>query len=170
MNRQIIFLLLISICLSLAACDIESNYAPVTEINTIEPIPKTGIYRTNSNLPIASWKWPAKGKVIRSFSSLNKGINIAGTQGEPIYAAATGKVVYCGDGLRGYGNLIIIKHNNLYLSAYAHNETVMVKEGDLVNQGQKIAEMGDTGSNKTMLHFEIRRAGKPIDPTSLLRS
>jgi lipoprotein NlpD len=120
------------------------------------------------NYPITAWIWPAKGKIINTFSSYNKGINIAGSRGEAIHAAAAGKVVYCGDGLRGYGNLIIIKHNSLYLSAYAHNRKVYVREGDWVRQGQKIAEMGNTGSDKVMLHFEIRRAGKPIDPASLL--
>lgn len=117
----------------------------------------------------AKWVWPAKGKVVSGFSSLNKGLNIAGHEGEPIYAAAAGKVVYCGNGLRGYGNLIILKHNSLYLSAYAHNRVIFVKEGQSVAKGQKIAEMGNTGSDKVMLHFEIRRAGKPVNPLSLYR-
>lgn len=117
----------------------------------------------------AKWIWPAKGKVIANFSAQNKGINIAGHQGEPVYAAAAGKVVYCGNGLRGYGNLIILKHNSLYLSAYAHNQSIFVKEGQSVMKGQKIADMGSTGADKTMLHFEIRRAGKPVDPLSMYR-
>lgn len=119
------------------------------------------------NISSKGWVWPAKGKVIASFSDNNKGINIAGHRGEPIYAAQAGKVVYCGNGLRGYGNLIILKHNSLYLSAYAHNQAIFVKEGQTVSKGQKIAEMGSSGSNKVMLHFEIRRAGKPISPLSL---
>ncbi len=117
---------------------------------------------------IVEWLRPAKGRIINSFSRLNKGVNIAGHLGDAIYAAAPGKVVYCGDGLRGYGNLVIIKHNSIYLSAYAHNSVVFVKEGDWVKQGQKIAEMGSTGSDRVMLHFEIRRAGKSVDPMKLL--
>lgn len=119
------------------------------------------------NYTMSKWTWPAQGKVIAYFSSTNKGINIASRKGEPIYAIGPGKIVYAGSGLRSYGYLIIIKHNSLYLSAYAHNQHVFVKEGDWVKQGQKIAEMGSTGTNKTMLHFEIRRAGKPINPMSL---
>jgi lipoprotein NlpD len=118
---------------------------------------------------VAGWKWPARGKIINGFSATNKGVNIAGREGESIYAMAGGKVVYSGNGLRGYGNLVIIKHNNLYLSAYAHCRWVLVKDGDWVKKGQKIAEMGNTGSDKTMLHFEIRRAGKPVNPLILFR-
>lgn len=112
------------------------------------------------------WLMPAKG----SISTIQKGINIVGRLGEPIHAAASGKVVYSGSGLRGYGNLILIKHNQLYFSAYAHNRINLVREGQQVKQGQKIAEMGNTGTNKVMLYFEIRRAGKPIDPIPLLKS
>lgn len=122
------------------------------------------------NFSASAWAWPAHGKIINSFSPANKGINIAGRHGEPIYAAASGKIVYSGSGLRGYGNLIIIKHNSLYLSAYAHSSRVLVKDGDWVKKGQKISEMGNTGTNKTMLHFEIRRAGKPVDPFTLYRT
>lgn len=114
-----------------------------------------------------AWLWPAKGKIINSFSTLNKGINIAGRRGESIHAAAAGTVVYSGDGLRGYGNLVILKHDSLYLSAYAHNKINFVKEGDKVKQGQVIGQMGETGTDKVMLHFEIRRAGRPINPITL---
>lgn len=116
------------------------------------------------------WVWPAKGKVIGQFSdSANlKGIDIAGTMGEPIYASAAGKVVYAGSGLRGYGKLIIIKHNATYLSAYAHNSALLVKEGQQVARGQEIAQMGNTDADKVMLHFEIRRYGKPMDPEKFL--
>lgn len=114
--------------------------------------------------PIRGWQWPTKGKIIARYSNLNKGINIKGKAGQPIIAAAAGKVVYCGNGLRGYGNLIILKHNDLYLSAYAHNRAILVKEGQQVKKGQRIATMGNTGTNQTMLHFEIRKAGKPLDP------
>lgn len=114
------------------------------------------------------WICPAHGSVINLFSLQTRGINIAGRKGQPIYAAASGKVVYSGNGLRGYGNLIIIKHNSLFLSAYAHNTQIFVKEGNWVRKGQKIAGMGNTGTDKIMLHFEIRRAGKPINPLLML--
>lgn len=123
---------------------------------------------TSSSSAVSVWRWPAKGKVITPYSSQNKGINIAGRQGDAIFAAAGGVVVYSGDGLRGYGNLIIIKHNNVFLSAYAHCRRVLVHEGQSVLKGQKIAEMGHSGSEKTMLHFEIRQAGNPLDPLTLL--
>ena len=113
------------------------------------------------------WRWPAQGKVIATFSSqntLNKGIDIEGRLGEPVVAAAPGMVVYAGDGIRGYGNLLIIKHNETYLSAYGHNSKVLVKEQQVVKDGEKIAEIGRSGTDKTKLHFEIRREGKPIDP------
>ena len=94
----------------------------------------------------------------------NKGVDIAGKAGEPVLAAADGKVVYAGAGLRGYGNLIIIKHNNTYLTAYAHNQSLMVKEDQTVKKGQKIAEMGNSDADRVKLHFEVRRQGKPVDP------
>ncbi|HEX6794735.1 MAG TPA: peptidoglycan DD-metalloendopeptidase family protein [Casimicrobiaceae bacterium] len=116
------------------------------------------------------WAWPAKGKIVTAFSETAnlKGIDIAGTAGEPVRASAAGRVVYAGDGLRGYGKLIIIKHNNTYLSAYAHNREILVKEGQQVTRGQKIAEMGKTDADQVKLHFEIRRHGKPMDPTKFL--
>lgn len=117
----------------------------------------------------SGWMWPAQGRVVHTFSAMNKGVDIANQLGSPIYAAAAGKVVYSGSGLRGYGNLLIIKHNHIYLSAYAHNSVILVKEGDRVKKGQKIAEMGDTGSNRVMLHFEIRREGKPVNPLSIFK-
>jgi lipoprotein NlpD len=98
----------------------------------------------------------------------NKGIDIAGKAGDPVLAAADGRVVYAGSGLRGYGNLIIIKHNNTYLTAYAHNRSLLVKEDQAVRQGQRIAEMGSTDSDQVKLHFEIRRQGKPVDPVRYL--
>jgi lipoprotein NlpD len=116
------------------------------------------------------WLWPAKGRVIAGFSdSANlKGIDIAGTAGEPVLAAAPGRVVYAGSGLRGYGKLVIIKHNKTYLSAYAHNREILVKEGQQVQRGQKIAEMGNSDADQVKLHFEIRRLGKPMDPARYL--
>lgn len=232
------WMLVCIICLGMVACDSTPTYAPVSDVNTIEPLPASGVHRVTPgetlyeiawrygldyrylaalnhlsppyylrkgqtlylrnkiNLPnkkmpalvvtkatppmfkpiiekaeptnvVSKWVWPAKGKVITPFSVSHKGINIAGREGEPIVAVAAGKVVYAGDGLRTYGNLIIIKHNSLYLSAYAHNKELLVKEGEWVQQGQKIAEMGHTGTDRVILHFEMRRAGKPIDPVSL---
>ena len=116
-----------------------------------------------------SLAWPVRGQLLNSFDdSKNKGINIGGTPGEAVKAAADGRVVYAGNGLRGYGNLIIIKHDATFLTAYAHNRALMVKEGDAVTRGQKIAEMGNTDSDRVMLHFEVRRQGKPVDPLKYL--
>jgi len=116
------------------------------------------------------WNMPAQGKLIAGFSesSNNKGIDIAGKRGDPVIASAPGKVVYSGSGLRGYGKLVIIKHNKTFLSAYAHNDKVLVKEGQSVTRGQKIAAMGSTDTNQVKLHFEIRRFGKPVDPAKYL--
>ena len=113
--------------------------------------------------------WPAQGSLIASFDEAkNKGFDIAGKAGDPILAAADGRVVYAGSGLRGYGNLIILKHNNIFLTAYAHNQTLLVKEDQTVKRGQKIAEMGNTDADQVKLHFEIRRQGKPVDPAKFL--
>jgi lipoprotein NlpD len=116
------------------------------------------------------WVWPTKGKVVGSFSETAnlKGIDIAGTAGQPVLASAAGTVVYAGTGLRGYGKLIIVKHNKTYLSAYAHNRDILVKEGQAVVKGQKIAEMGNTDATEVKLHFEIRRLGRPMDPVRYL--
>jgi len=117
------------------------------------------------------WVWPTSGPVIRPFSPDGigkKGIDIGGRQGQSVVAAAAGKIVYSGSGLKGYGKLIIIKHNKRYLSAYAHNRSLTTKEGDWVRQGQRIAEMGNTDAARVMLHFEIRRHGKPVDPLKYL--
>jgi lipoprotein NlpD len=117
------------------------------------------------------WAWPTVGAatVLAGFDEQkNKGIDIGGRAGDPVYASADGRVVYAGAGLRGYGNLIILKHNNTYLTAYAHNQSLLVKEDQNVRKGQKIAEMGSTDSDRVKLHFEIRRLGKPVDPTRYL--
>ncbi|GAO35155.1 peptidase M23 [Sulfuricella sp. T08] len=119
------------------------------------------------------WMWPTVGKVIAPFnetSSNGKGLDIDGKSGQPVLAAGPGKVVYSGNGLRGYGKLVIIKHNKTYLSAYAHNHKILVKEGQSVTRGQKIAEMGDSDADQVKLHFEIRRFGKPVDPIKYLPS
>ena len=116
------------------------------------------------------WAWPTKGRIIAGFSDTAnlKGIDIAGTAGQAVHASAPGRVVYAGNGLRGYGKLIIIKHNATYLSAYAHNREILVKEGQQVTRGQKIAEMGNTDADQVKLHFEIRRQGRPMDPSKYL--
>lgn len=115
------------------------------------------------------WAWPTKGKIVTGFNETsNKGIDIAGTTGQAVNAAAAGKVIYSGSDLRGYGKLVIIKHNAAYLSVYAHNSQILVKEGQQLVRGQKIAEMGNTDSNSVKLHFEIRRQGKSVDPSKYL--
>ncbi len=115
------------------------------------------------------WAWPANGPVIVPFDEAHsKGIVIGGKAGDPVYAASDGRVVYAGSGLRGYGNLLIVKHNDTYLTAYAHNQTLLVKEDQVVRRGQRIAEMGSTDADSVQLHFEIRRLGKPVDPMKLL--
>ncbi len=143
--------------------------APVTApvVSSTEP---TASSMTSSS-PISSWRWPTDGKVIENFSSSeggNKGIDIAGSKGQAIIATADGRVVYAGNALRGYGNLIIIKHNDDYLSAYAHNDTMLVREQQEVKAGQKIATMGSTGTSSTRLHFEIRYKGKSVNPLQYL--
>jgi lipoprotein NlpD len=113
--------------------------------------------------------WPVRGPILGTFDDAkNKGLNIGGAAGDPVNASADGRVVYSGNGLRGYGNLIIIKHDATFLTAYAHNRALMVKEGDAVTKGQKIAEMGNSDSDRVMLHFEVRRQGKPVDPLKYL--
>jgi lipoprotein NlpD len=115
------------------------------------------------------WGWPTSGRVLAGFSDPgNKGVDVGGKIGDPVYASASGRVVYSGTGLRGYGRLVIIKHNKTYLSAYAHNHQILVKEGQQVVKGQKIAEVGDTDADGPRLHFEIRRLGKPVDPLKYL--
>jgi lipoprotein NlpD len=114
------------------------------------------------------WMWPIKGKVLASFTEASKGVDIGGRKGAPVLAAAGGRVVYAGAGLRGYGKLVIIKHNNTWLSAYAHNDNILVKEQQDVRKGQKIAEMGSSDADQVKLHFEVRRNGKPVDPAKVL--
>ncbi len=118
-----------------------------------------------------SWQWPTKGKIIGTFSareSGKKGLDIAGKKGQPVYSASGGQVVYSGSGLRGYGNLVIIKHNDTFFSAYAHNHRLYVKEKQKVKKGQHIADMGSSEAKRAMLHFEVRRNGKPVDPKRYL--
>ncbi len=139
--------------------------APPPAAATSKPAPAAADLSTDSG-----WIWPANGPLLHGFNqgSNPKGVAIGGETGQPIFASATGKVVYSGSGLRGYGKLIIIKHSDTYLSVYAHNKTLLVKEGERVVRGQKIAEMGDSDSQRASLHFEIRRLGKPVDPLQYL--
>ena len=120
-------------------------------------------------VPAGGWTWPARGQLIRGFGKGNRGgIDIAGQRGQPVVAARDGRVVYTGSGLVGYGRLVIVKHGERLLSAYAHNDRVLVKEGQTVRAGQKIAEMGSTGAERVKLHFEVRRDGKPLNPLKYL--
>ncbi|MDA7087392.1 peptidoglycan DD-metalloendopeptidase family protein [Pseudomonas sp. SA3-5] len=145
------------------------------QAQTKSPVP---IKTTQATTPLhavarsaSGWAWPATGVVIGRFSSngsLNKGIDIAGDLGQPVLAASDGSVVYAGSGLRGYGELLIIKHSDTYVSAYGHNRRLLVQEGQQVKAGQTIAEMGSTGADRVKLHFEIRRQGKPVDPMQYL--
>ena len=143
--------------------------APVTApvVSTSEPVASS----QTASAPVSAWRWPTEGKVIENFSSSeggNRGIDIAGSKGQSITATADGRVVYAGNALRGYGNLIIIKHNDDYLSAYAHNDTMLVREQQEIKAGQKIATMGSTGTSSTRLHFEIRYKGKSVNPLQFL--
>jgi lipoprotein NlpD len=158
---------------------------PITsraEVKQEKPVDKKSLNTAQSEKPIQEkpqqdlttdtgirLSWPSKGEVVERFDEgKNKGIGIAGKSGDPIQSAADGKVVYAGNSLRGYGNLVIVKHDNTYLTAYAHNRTLLVKEGDAVKKSQKIAEMGNTDSDRVKLHFELRKNGKPVDPSAYL--
>jgi lipoprotein NlpD len=138
------------------------------QVASVPPVSPTPAPAGEEDVP---WAWPTTGAatVVASFDEQkNKGLDIAGKPGDPVLASADGRVVYAGAGLRGYGNLIILKHNNTYLSAYAHNQTLLVKEDQTVRKGQKIAEMGSSDADRVKLHFEIRRQGKPVDPARYL--
>jgi len=135
-------------------------------VRKAEPIKQPVL--TNISNSSLKWQWPADGSIIGRFGTANKGIDIAGKLGDAVRASASGDVVYSGSGLLGYGQLIIVKHNDQFLSAYAHNRVLLVKEGDSVKAGDKIAEIGSSGTEKVKLHFEIRRDGKPVDPEQYL--
>jgi lipoprotein NlpD len=142
---------------------------PETKPEASGPAPGTMV--TANDDERLSWMWPATGRIVATFDDgKNKGIDIAGKLGQQVVAAGSGKVMYAGSGIRGYGNLVIVKHSNTLLSAYAHNKAIVVKEGDTVSKGQVIAEMGDTDADSVKLHFEIRQQGKPVDPTRFLPS
>ena len=150
------------------------NTAPVNQPVQVQNQPVASQPIPQDNAPVAStiaWRWPTSGNVVQGFSSSdggNKGIDIGGSRGQAVNAAAGGRVVYAGNALRGYGNLIIIKHNDDFLSAYAHNDSILVKDQQEVKAGQQIAKMGNTGTNDVKLHFEIRYKGKSVDPTRYL--
>jgi len=142
--------------------------APAGSTSTTTPVNTPVVAGARSP---SGWAWPTNGVLIAKFSSngsLNKGIDIAGDLGQPVLAASDGSVVYAGSGLRGYGELVIIKHSDTYVSAYGHNRRLLVREGQQVKAGQTIAEMGSTGTDRVKLHFEIRRQGKPVDPLEFL--
>lgn len=133
--------------------------------------PTTRAATAQAPMPVAGWQWPNSGKPFMGFAGgdrPHKGIDFAGRAGDPVLAANNGSVVYAGSGVRGYGNLLIVKHDTAFLSAYAHNSKLLVKEGDVVRGGQKIAEMGDSGTDRVKLHFELRKYGSPVDPLKVL--
>jgi lipoprotein NlpD len=151
-----------------AAAASAPHSAPAPSVASVPPVSSTPAPAGEDELP---WGWPTAGggTIVAGFDEQrNKGLDIAGKAGDPVLASADGRVVYAGAGLRGYGNLIILKHNNTFLSAYAHNQTLLVKEDQTVRKGQKIAEMGSSDADRVKLHFEIRRQGKPVDPARYL--
>ena len=163
-----------------APANTASATAPASNTATVRPpasaanppnasTPTNNLANSDSAEETVSFQWPTRGNVLAGFDEVkNKGIDIAGKAGDPVLAAADGKVVYAGSGLRGYGNLVILKHNNTYLTAYAHNQSLLVKEDQAIKRGQKIAEMGNSDADQVKLHFEIRRQGKPVDPAKYL--
>ncbi|MDB5744485.1 MAG: LysM peptidoglycan-binding protein [Polaromonas sp.] len=145
--------------------------APVQPATGVRPgaAPPAPVISSSGSDEDVGWIWPAQGPLVAGFDEAkNKGLDISGKAGDAVVASADGRVVYSGAGLRGYGNLIILKHNNTFLTAYAHNKTLLVKEDQTVKRGQKIAEMGNSDAEKVKLHFEIRRQGKPVDPAKYL--
>jgi murein DD-endopeptidase MepM/ murein hydrolase activator NlpD len=153
------------------ALDAPLKLGQVSETSAASALSKQPTTVVGRGAPDSKWLWPAKGEVIGGFGTgqkLNKGLDIAARPGEPVHATAEGQVVYSGRGLKGYGDLIILKHDSQFLSAYAHNQKLLVKEGDSVRSGQVIALAGDTDAHRVMLHFEIRKAGKPVDPLDYL--
>lgn len=143
--------------------------APIAAATPAVPAIAPGATVTATDDERLSWMWPSDGRIVATFDEgKNKGIDIAGRAGQHVMAAGAGKVMYAGSGIRGYGNLVIVKHSNSLLSAYAHNRSIVVKEGQNVNKGQVIAEMGDSDADSVKLHFEIRQQGKPVDPSKFL--
>lgn len=166
----------VGLCVLLSACAeqnpvqvvsaVPSTYKVLADRSASDSLVKSKILKNNED---TLWLWPVKGPVLSKFATGRlKGIDIAGKEGTPVVAAGDGEVVYSGNSLQGYGNLIIIRHKKNFLTAYAHNRKNMVKEGDRVTAGQNIAEMGSTGTNRVKLHFEVRHQGSPIDPQKIL--
>ncbi len=150
-----------------AAATVSGAAAVSTAPPASAPLPAASVARDTDE--VVNWAWPAAGTVATPFDEVkSKGLAITGKAGDPVLAAADGRVVYAGSGLRGYGNLVIVKHNATFLTAYAHNQTLLVKEDQAVRRGQRIAEMGSSDAERVQLHFEIRRLGKPVDPARLL--
>lgn len=149
----------------------KADPAEVKPAAAVAPALAAGTTVTATDDEKLSWMWPSDGRIIATFDEgKNKGIDIAGKLGQQVMAAGAGKVMYAGSGIRGYGNLVIVKHSNSLLSAYAHNRSIVVKEGQTVSKGQVIAEMGDSDADSVKLHFEIRQQGKPVDPSKFLPS
>jgi lipoprotein NlpD len=147
----------------------EQTYAQMASLKP-DAVPKLDVRPAQDGDESVPWGWPAAGRMISGFNETAnlKGIAIAGKLGQPVLASAPGRVIFSGSGIRGFGKLIVIKHNSTFLSVYAHNSELLVKEGQSVTKGQKIAEMGSTDTDQVKLHFEIRRYGKPVDPVKLL--
>ena len=145
--------------------------ATAPTLTPLPPLPPASASASAAPEDDIPWIWPSSGVLISGYDEVkSKGLKIAGKLGDPVYASADGRVVYAGSGLRGYGNLVILKHNETYLTAYAHNQTLLVKEDQTVRKGQRIADMGSSDADKVMLHFEVRRNGKPVDPAKYLPS
>lgn len=175
---------LFAACLSaaLVSCASSENFAPVTDVSAYEAVIQSHASRAYvAKRPVVhhqqivvsdnrdtGWSWPAAGVLLSSYSPKTKGIDMGGTIGQPVNAASSGRVVYAGGGLRGYGKLVIIKHDNQYLSVYAYNSMLFVRDGDWVKRGQRIADMGQNGSGQGILHFEIRKQGKPVNPLNFI--
>ncbi|BBB60475.1 peptidase [Undibacterium sp. KW1] len=153
-----------------ADATVVASVAPtVPVIKPESPVPAKAAEPATAETESVDWMWPADGKVLATFDDVkNKGFDIAGKMGQDVLSAGAGKVLYAGSGIRGYGNLVIIKHTSTLLSAYAHNKSILVKEGQSISKGQKIAEMGNSDSDTVKLHFEIRVQGKPVDPARYL--
>lgn len=143
--------------------------APVAPVTPVAPAEPAAVARASDAAAI-NWAWPASGKIIQTFNANTKGIDIAGSTGEPVHAAADGKVMYAGNGVRGLGNLILLGHSDGFITAYAHNQSLAVKTGQQIKKGQKIAAIGQTDTTSPRLHFEIRRRGTPVNPLSYLPS
>lgn len=141
--------------------------APVTPVPTVESTPAAETARA-SDASLISWGWPTDGKIIQGFNEITKGIDLEGAAGDPVHAAADGKVMYAGNGVRGLGNLILLGHSNGFITAYAHNQELLVKTGQDVTKGSRIATVGQTDTTSPRLHFEVRRRGTPVNPVSYL--